>query len=73
MTPFRSMIKYATAKLLPIKIIMFDSNRNENNILYKKELDECAGINKNLKIVYTTEEKEGKSETDSRLSNTIAI
>ena len=61
-TPFRSMIKYATAKQLPIKIIMFDSNRNENNILYKKEFDEFAGINKNLKIVYTiTEEKEGKS------------
>src|SRR5918999_5181135 len=39
-TPFRSMIKYATDKQLPIKIIMFDSNRNENNILYKKEFDE---------------------------------
>src|ERR687897_1179880 len=34
-TPFRSMIKYATDKQLPVKIIMFDSNRNQNNILYK--------------------------------------
>src|ERR687898_1155008 len=31
-TPFRSMIKYATDKQLPIKIIMFDSNRNRDNI-----------------------------------------
>ena len=39
-TPFRSMIKYATDKQLPLKIVMFDSNRNEQNILYKNEFDE---------------------------------
>jgi glycine betaine catabolism B len=58
-TPFRSMIKYATNKQLPIKIVMFDSNRNQTNILYKKEFDECADINKNLKLVYTITEEEG--------------
>ena len=37
-TPFRSMLKYATDKKLPVKIIMFDSNRNSNNILsYSKK------------------------------------
>src|SRR5215831_5673056 len=36
-TPFRSMMKYATDKQLPVKIFLFDSNRNEDNILYKKE------------------------------------
>jgi ferredoxin-NADP reductase/nitrite reductase/ring-hydroxylating ferredoxin subunit len=51
-TPFRSMIKYATDKQLPIKIVMFDSNRDENNILYKNEFDECLKTNKNLKIIY---------------------
>ena len=62
-TPFRSMIKYATDKQLPIKIIMFDSNRNQNNILHKEVFDECARINKNLKIVYTiTEEKSGEEQ-----------
>jgi ferredoxin-NADP reductase/nitrite reductase/ring-hydroxylating ferredoxin subunit len=61
-TPFRSMIKYATDKQLPVKIIMFDSNRNQNNILFEKEFDEWKSINKNLKIIYTiTEEKEEKS------------
>ncbi len=57
-TPFRSMIKYATDKQLPVKIIMFDSNRNRNNILFKKEFDYLASINKNLKIIYTISEKE---------------
>ena len=60
-TPFRSMIKYATDKQLLAKIIMFDSNRNQNNILYKKEFDDWANINNNLKIIYAiTEEKEEK-------------
>src|SRR5919198_1669374 len=40
-TPFRSMIKYATDKQLPLKIIMLDSNRNRQNILFKDEFDEC--------------------------------
>ncbi|MGB7957050.1 MAG: FAD-dependent oxidoreductase [Candidatus Nitrosopolaris sp.] len=51
-TPFRSMVKYATDKQLPLKITVFDSNRDQGNILYKKEFDECVGENKNLKIIY---------------------
>jgi glycine betaine catabolism B len=63
-TPFRSMIKYATDKQLPIKIAMFDSNRNQENTLFKKEFDEYVNINGNLKIVYTiTEEEEEKQKT----------
>lgn len=52
-TPFRSMIKFATDEKLPIKIILFDANRNEDNIIYKNEFDEWVKFNKNLKIVYT--------------------
>ena len=37
-TPFRSMIKYTTDLQQPRKIIMFDSNRNKENILFKKNL-----------------------------------
>ncbi len=51
--PFRSMIKYATDKQLPVKIILFDANRSQDNILYKEEFDKCANSNKNLKIIYT--------------------
>jgi ferredoxin-NADP reductase/nitrite reductase/ring-hydroxylating ferredoxin subunit len=68
-TPFRSMIKYATDKQLPVKIIMFDSNRNENNILYKKEFDECANMNKNLKVVYSVTEEEGGEEQPAQNSS----
>ncbi len=57
-TPFRSMIKYATDKQLPIKITMFDSNRNRQNILYKDEFDKWATQNQHLKIVYTITEEE---------------
>ena len=69
MTPFRSMIKYATDKQLPVKIIMFDSNRNQNNILYKKEFDECANMNKNLKVVYSVTEEEGGEEQPAQTSS----
>ena len=64
-TPFRSMIKYATDKQLPLKIVMFDSNRNRDNILFKKEFDDWANINKNLKIIYTIsdDEKQQSSST----------
>jgi glycine betaine catabolism B len=57
-TPFRSMVKYATDKQLPIKIVVFDSNRNQSNILFKEEFDGWADINKNLRIIYTISEKE---------------
>ncbi|HET6589653.1 MAG TPA: Rieske 2Fe-2S domain-containing protein [Candidatus Nitrosocosmicus sp.] len=55
-TPFRSMIKYVTDTLIPLKIVVFDSNRNQENILFKKEFDEWTALNKNLEIVYTISE-----------------
>lgn len=60
-TPFRSMIKYATDKKLPTKIVMFDSNRNRGNILYKDEFDGWARANPNIKIIYTVSDEEGDS------------
>lgn len=63
-TPFRSMIKYTTDKKSSIKILMCDSNRNKENILYKKEFDECMKANKNLRIIYTiTGEGQGGSSS----------
>jgi ferredoxin-NADP reductase len=55
-TPFRSMIKYATDKQLPLKIVMFDSNKDPDNILFRKEFYEWTKLNKNLKIIYTVSE-----------------
>jgi ferredoxin-NADP reductase len=62
-TPFRSMIKYATDKKSPTKIMMFDSNRNQENILYRGEFDECLSANKNLKIIYTITETSSPSSS----------
>ena len=64
-TPFRSIIKYATDRLLPIKIVMFDSNRNQENTLFKKEFDEYVNINRNLKIIYTITEEEKQEAQDT--------
>jgi glycine betaine catabolism B len=61
-TSFRSMIKYATDKQLPLKITMFDSNRNQRNILYKNEFDKWVAQNQNLKILYTITEEEEKGK-----------
>lgn len=71
-TPFRSMIKYATDTQLPVKIIMFDSNRDRNNILFKKEFDDWASINKNLKIIYTISEEEEKEQHNEQSPLSIA-
>jgi ferredoxin-NADP reductase len=70
-TPFRTMIKYATDKQLPVKIMMFDSNRNVSNILFKKEFDDWANINKNLKIIYTISEGE-EEHRHEKSSSSIA-
>ncbi|HEX5185551.1 MAG TPA: FAD-dependent oxidoreductase, partial [Nitrososphaeraceae archaeon] len=54
--PFRSMIKYATDKQLPLKIVMFDSNKDPDGIIFKREFDDWTTLNKNLKIIYTVSE-----------------
>ena len=68
-TPFRSMIKYATDKQLSTRIIMYDSNRDRRNILFKKEFDDCAGINKNPKIIYSISEDEQHEQSISSSEN----
>ena len=66
-TPFRSMIKYTTDKQIPLKIVMFDSNRDLENILFKKEFDDWTTLNKNLKIIYTvSEDKQGEDQSTVR-------
>ncbi len=44
--------------------MMFDSNRNEENILYRTDFDQCIKANTNLKVIYTiTGESQGKSSS----------
>jgi NAD(P)H-flavin reductase len=58
------LLKYARDNHLPVKIIVFDSNRNQNNILYKEEFDLWAKLNANLKIIYTI--ANGPSDEDKQ-------
>jgi len=69
-TPFRSMIKYATDKQLPLKITMFDSNRNRENIVFKEEFDNWATANKHLKVIYTISDDRGQDEQQHSSSST---
>ncbi|MDF0681479.1 MAG: FAD-dependent oxidoreductase, partial [Candidatus Nitrosocosmicus sp.] len=64
-TPFRSMINYATEKQLPLKIIMFDSNKNQQNILFKREFDNWTSLNENIKIVYTISDDTSNGNNNS--------
>ena len=52
-TPFRSMLKYSIDMNLPTNILMIDSNKSPQQILFKSEFDQWQKINKNLRIVYT--------------------
>ncbi|VFJ14864.1 Rieske 2Fe-2S domain-containing protein [Candidatus Nitrosocosmicus franklandus] len=67
-TPFRSMIKYVIDKKLPLKIVMFDSNKNQDNILFKKEFDDWSSLNENLRIIYTISE-DNRGEYQSHADN----
>lgn len=52
-TPFRSMLKYATDEKLPHKITLLYSNPIPEEIVFKEDFDQIAKDNPNIKIVYT--------------------
>jgi glycine betaine catabolism B len=43
------------------KLTVFNSNRDQDNILYKKEFDECVSENKNLNYTIADEKRESSS------------
>jgi glycine betaine catabolism B len=52
-TPLKGMAEYATDKALPIPIRLVYSNRSEDEIVYRPELDELEKQNPRLRAVYT--------------------
>ncbi len=67
-TPFRSIVKYATDNRLPNKITLLYSNRTPEDIVYKNEWKEYEALNPNLTIVRTiTSPNESKSEWRGRV------
>ncbi len=62
-TPFRSIIKYATDNRLPHKITLLYSNRTPEDIVYKHDWEKLQAQNPNLTIVHTiTKPEESKLE-----------
>jgi len=55
-TPFISICKNACDKGLSNKITLFYGCRTENDIVFRKEFEDLAQINKNLKLVFTVNE-----------------
>ncbi len=52
-TPLCSMIRYSTDKELKTNIILIYSNRYEDNIAFRDDLDEMQKRNANLKVINT--------------------
>jgi len=52
-TPFISAIRYVISKNLPNKMILLFSNRTENDIIFKQELEKFNKNNNNIKIITT--------------------
>jgi ferredoxin-NADP reductase len=67
-TPFRSIVKYATDKKLPNKITLLYSNKTPEDIVYKHEWEEYEERNANFIIVHTiTQPSESKPEWKGRV------
>ncbi len=58
-TPFRSMIKFASDNKLRIPITLFYSNRTPSDIPFKIECDNLCQLNHYFKVAYTVTESEG--------------
>ena len=62
-TPFRSMIKYATDMGLPHKIELLYLNPNPEEVIFRRELEELGSKNPNLEIALRFTESEMMTET----------
>jgi ferredoxin-NADP reductase len=52
-TPLKGMLEYATDKALPIPVKLLYSNRTEEEIAYRAELDELAKRNPRAEVIHT--------------------
>jgi ferredoxin-NADP reductase len=62
-TPAISMIEYIIEKHLDIQMDLFYSNRNEDDIAFKEQLDSWQLENRNLKIYYTVTDCQPTNKT----------
>ena len=62
-TPVISIIEYIVDKEIDTQVTLFYSNRREEDIAFKKELDNWSHFNKRIKVVYTLTDAEPKDKT----------
>jgi ferredoxin-NADP reductase len=58
-TPFRSIIKFATDTESNAKITLIYSNRTPEDIVFKEDLDLMEHMNENLEVIHTITRPEG--------------
>ncbi|MEW6008151.1 MAG: FAD-dependent oxidoreductase [Candidatus Omnitrophota bacterium] len=61
-TPVISIIEYIMEKKLDMDILLFYSNRTEDEIAFRKELDSWQSQNKKIKIIYTVTDCQPKDK-----------
>lgn len=61
-TPFRSMIKYATDRKLPNKIVLLYLNPDPDQVIFKRELEDFVSKNPELEISLKFTEREMTTE-----------
>ena len=59
-TPLKGMAEYAADKTLPIPIRLVYSNRSEDEVVYRSELDVLEKQNPNLRVFHTLTRTAGK-------------
>src|SRR5439155_9703981 len=59
-TPLKGMVEYATDKALPIPIRLIHSNRSEDEIVYRPELDALEKQNPHCRVLYTLTRNDDK-------------
>lgn len=62
-TPVISILEYIVDKNLNTDVILLYSNRTEQDIAFKKELDSWQDMNKNIKVFYTVSESPPKDSS----------
>jgi len=55
-TPLRSICRFGTDMKLDTKITLLYGNRSEQDIVFKKELEEMKELNRNLKVIFALDE-----------------
>lgn len=63
-TPFRSIIKYVSDKNLSTQIFLIYSDSSEEDMPYKKELDDLSKSHPNIKIKFVFTKTEGRIDED---------